>query len=119
MPVLSFLANRSGDNKTHYRVFYGNGALFELNKLTKMSSIHDGTSNTILTVEAEDPVLWTNPNDLAFDPAKPLPKLLNTEGQTIIGRADGSAYTFNLPRDPKTLNLLIQKADGNVIPQLP
>ena len=121
MPNVYFhpIANKPGDNKTHYRVFYGNGALFELNKPTELPSIADGASNTILTVEAEDPVLWTNPNDLAFDPAKPLPKLLNTDGQTTICWADGSVYTFNLPGDPKTLNLLIQKADGNVIPKLP
>lgn len=120
MPKVYFhpKANQPGDNKTHYRIFYGNGALFDLTKQTKMQTITDGTSNTILTVEAEEPVLWTNPNDLAFDPAKPLPKLLNSNGTTTIGIADGSVRAIRMPVDPKTLLLLIQKGDGNPIPDL-
>ncbi|QJW97065.1 DUF1559 family PulG-like putative transporter [Frigoriglobus tundricola] len=37
------------------------------------SSFPDGTSNTIMIVEAADPVIWTKPDDVMF-PAKELPK---------------------------------------------
>ena len=35
----------------------------------------DGTSYTLLVVEAGDPVPWTKPVDLPYDAKKPLPKL--------------------------------------------
>ena len=40
-----------------------------------MSDITDGTSNTLMIVEAVTPVLWTKPEDLTFDPDEPLPEL--------------------------------------------
>ncbi len=78
MPKIYFhpKANKPGDDKTHYRLFYGKGAAFELNKTTQINNITDGLSNTLMAVEAEEPVVWTNPNDLAFDPTKALPKML-------------------------------------------
>ena len=35
----------------------------------------DGTSNTLLVVEAKADIPWTKPEDLQYDPKKPLPKL--------------------------------------------
>jgi hypothetical protein len=35
----------------------------------------DGTSNTLLFVEAGEPVPWTKPQDLPYDPDGPLPEL--------------------------------------------
>src|SRR5439155_17093192 len=60
---------------THYRVFYGNGAFFDLSKGTTVGSVTDGLSNTLMIVEANEAVTWTKPDDLAFDPNKPLPKM--------------------------------------------
>ena len=34
----------------------------------------DGTSNTILLVEAGEAVPWTKPADLSYDPRRPLPR---------------------------------------------
>ncbi|MFN6052013.1 MAG: DUF1559 domain-containing protein, partial [Planctomycetia bacterium] len=33
--------NKPGDNKTHYRVFYGNGAVFDMNKPCSFRDITD------------------------------------------------------------------------------
>ena len=60
---------------THYKVFSGPGAAFEKGKKFKITDFPDGTSNTILVVEAGDPVAWAKPGDIPFDPKKPLPKL--------------------------------------------
>ncbi|QDU07333.1 TIGR03067 domain-containing protein [Gimesia aquarii] len=61
--------------QTFYQVFVGKGTPFESSQGLRLSSIKDGVSSTLLIVEAGEPVLWTKPVDLAFDPEKPLPKL--------------------------------------------
>ena len=121
MPKIYFhpKANKPGDDKTHYRLFFGKGAAFELNKSTQINNITDGTSNTLMVVEAEEPVVWTNPIDLAFDPAKALPKMLVIDGKFSAAFCDGSVRSFKAPIDPEIFKLLIQKNDGKVIPQVP
>ena len=121
MPKIYFhpKANKPGDDKTHYRLFYGKGATFELNKSTQLTNITDGTSNTIMAVEAEEPVVWTNPNDLAFDPTKALPKMLSINGKFSAAYCDGSVRSFKVPIDQEILKLLIQKNDGKLIPEVP
>jgi hypothetical protein len=121
MPKIYFhpKANKQGDDKTHYRLFYGKGAAFELNKTTQINNITDGTSNTIMAVEAEEPVVWTNPNDLAFDPTKALPKMLSINGKFSAAFCDGSVRSFKVPIDQEILKLLIQKNDGKLIPEVP
>jgi len=121
MPKIYFhpKANKPGDDKTHYRLFYGKGATFELNKSTQLTNIPDGTSNTLMVVEAEEPVVWTNPNDLAFDPTKALPKMLSINGKFSAAFCDGSVRSFKVPIDQEILKLLIQKNDGKPIPEVP
>src|SRR5207253_463406 len=73
-----------GDGMTYYQVFVGPGSVFEpfirggpgarTNALMP-ADIPDGTSNTIMAVEAGKPVIWTKPDDLPFHPDKALPKL--------------------------------------------
>src|SRR5262249_29173622 len=65
---------KAADGLTAYRVFVGKGAAFEGKEGLRMSSFTDGLSNTALVVEAA-PVPWTKPEELAFDPAGPLPKV--------------------------------------------
>ena len=121
MPKIYFhpKANKPGDNKTHYRLFYGKGAAFELNKTTQINNITDGLSNTLMAVEAEEPVVWTNPNDLAFDPTKALPKMLSIDGKFSAAYCDGSVRSFKAPIDQEILKLLIQRNDGKLIPEVP
>jgi len=121
MPKIYFhpKANKPGDNKTHYRLFYGKGAAFELNKTTQIINITDGLSNTLMAVEAEESVVWTNPNDLAFDPTKALPKMLSIDGKFSAAYCDGSVRTFKMPIDQEILKLLIQRNDGKLIPEVP
>ena len=121
MPKVYFnpKANKPGDDKTHYRLFYGKGAAFELNKTSSLATFTDGTSNTLMVVEAEEPVVWTNPNDFAYDPTKALPKMLSIDGKFSAAYGDGHVQTFKMPIDQEILKLLIQKNDGKPIPQVP
>jgi hypothetical protein len=57
-------------------VFVGKGAAFEGREgLCLSADFPDGTSRTLLLVEAGEPVPWTRPEDLPYDPDGPLPDL--------------------------------------------
>jgi prepilin-type processing-associated H-X9-DG protein len=70
-------ARHKEDRKTTlYRVFVGPGTVFEGRALTLTDITQaDGTAYTILVVEAGEPVPWTKPEELTYDPDKPLPPL--------------------------------------------
>lgn len=62
---------------TYFRVFTGPETPFpdQGNPLRFPGAFSDGTSNTIMLVEAADPVPWTKPDELPFSMNGPLPKL--------------------------------------------
>jgi RNA polymerase sigma factor (sigma-70 family) len=101
--------------ETFYQAFAGKGAVFEPGEKIRFVDIPDGTSNTIMIVEAADPVPWTKPEDIAFDPDKPLPKL-GGEFPDIVNAAfcDGSVHTIDKKKtDEKMLRWLILRNSGN------
>ena len=72
--------------KTCYLVPVGPGTIFEKATDADFAEIKDGTSNTIMIIEAvpERAVEWTRPDDWTFDPENPV--------QGLIGlRQDGFA----------------------------
>jgi hypothetical protein len=79
-------------------------------------SIPDGTSNTLLVVEAGEPVLWTKPADLEYDDNRPVPKLGGLFADGFHGAAF-SAEVYFLPRDlnSKDLRRLIVPNDGEIV----
>jgi Protein of unknown function (DUF1559) len=100
---------------TFYQVFVGKGALFEGQLEIKLSHVFDGTSNTFLVVEAGKAVPWSKPDDLEFDPDKPLPRLggvFNNGFHAMV--ADGSMH-FVKQKDEKTLKKWITRAGGEVV----
>jgi prepilin-type processing-associated H-X9-DG protein len=104
---------------TYYQAFVGNGAGFELKGgLRFPGSFPDGTSNTIWVAEAEKPVPWTKPDDIAYDPMK-MPKLGFHWGggrYTQVAFADGSVRSLSRNVSERIWHLLIQRADGQPIP---
>jgi hypothetical protein len=103
--------------ETFYQVFYGEKALFGPKQQPKFpASLQDGTSNTVLVVEAGDPVIWTKPADLPFDEKKPLPKLGGLFDDTInVGLCDGSVLTIWKDFDEQEMKYLIMPADGHAM----
>jgi hypothetical protein len=84
----------------------------------RIADILDGTSNTILAVEADDKhaVTWTKPADIDFDSKKPhtgLGKLRNGRFMALI--ADGSVQTISIRISAKMLNNLADRRDGNSV----
>ena len=63
-------------NHTICHVFVGKGAAFDgQDGLNLDRDFPDGSSNTLLFVEAGNPVPWTKPEEIPFDPGGPIPEL--------------------------------------------
>jgi hypothetical protein len=123
----SIYADPRGKNKepgmTYYQVFVGPGTVFEpmnrgpLANIRIPNDIPDGTSNTILAVEAGKPFIWTKPDDLPFSEKAALPPLggLFPDGFNAA-LCDGSVRFIRRTVPASTLRLLIMRNDGNPIP---
>jgi hypothetical protein len=70
MPPVYFCRNRVKPEPftTTYQVLVGKDAMFEKNQDIGMPDVTDGTSTTLMVVEASKAVPWTQPDDLVFDP---------------------------------------------------
>ncbi len=78
----------------------------------------DGTSKTILAVETDDEhaVIWTQPADLAFDPADPTAGLGNHFGEGFLAlSADGAVHFLPRGADTETLRQLFTPNGEEVV----
>lgn len=68
MPKLyaSPIASKGEPGKTFYQVVTGRDTLFDGAKKMQFKDIVDGTTKTLLVVEAKAPVIWTKPDDLTL-----------------------------------------------------
>jgi hypothetical protein len=100
---------------TFYQTLIGPGTFGEVEKF---AAITDGTSNTLMVVEAGEPVVWTKPADLVYDAKKPLPKLGGLfPGYMNVLMGDASARWVNLTKlEEPTLRALITTQGGEVLP---
>ncbi len=108
---------------TRYQVFIGPGTAFERDGLTWADFPKD-LSDTLLVVEAGQPVPWSKPEDLTYDAAAPLPPLGGVFGKPVhflcldlwrtagfnACMADGSMRFIPSDTDEKTLRGLISRA---------
>jgi RNA polymerase sigma factor (sigma-70 family) len=84
--------------------------------LPRLLSIIDGASNTILLVEAGSPVVWTKPEDVPYDPKKPVPRLGGQFPSVFhVLMADTAARTLPRRIDERTLRAAITPAGGEPI----
>lgn len=105
---------------TFYRVFIGPGAAFEKGKLFSMDKerkeFPDGLENTLMIVEASVAVPWTKPEELEYDPAKPLPKLggLFADG-FYAAFADGEVRFIAKDTPEKSIRAWITRNGGETV----
>jgi prepilin-type processing-associated H-X9-DG protein len=86
----------------------------------RFAKITDGTSRTIVLVEADadQAVEWTNPDDIKFDPKNPHAGFGNLRpGGSNAGWADGHASFIANDIDPALLKAMITRNGGETIPQ--
>ena len=78
--------------ETYTKAFVGKDtALLDSGVGRKLTTFKDGSSNTIAIVAgAGDPVIWTKPEDIPFDSAKPIPRITIPLGYLMALFADGS-----------------------------
>lgn len=114
--VYAPVAGDAGPNSTYYRVFTGPNTSFPGPVPFRFIDFRDGTSNTILVVEAGQAVPWTKPDELVSKPAGPLPQLggMFKEGFNVL-MADGSVRFVKRTVSDKTLRGAITPAGGEVL----
>jgi len=113
-------------SQTYYRGFSQAGAIFEKPRPGKKpvsirldDGIPDGASNTILIIEAGDPVDWSKPDNLDWPVDKPRPNLggVNpTRPYIIAAMADGRSKRIRRDVSDQSLRLLIGRDDRQPVP---
>jgi hypothetical protein len=106
--------DRGDSQKTYYQGFSGKGTAFQYGKPLTMASFTDGTSNTILIVEAANAVPWTKPGNLAYSPQKPIAALGVFPDVIHAAFVDGSVHSLRPDFDEKEMRKAIIRDDGEV-----
>jgi hypothetical protein len=110
--------SKAGAGKTNYVGLHHENAIFHDGDGTRIRDIRDGTSNTIMIVEADNDhsVIWTKPDDLEFDEKKPHAGLgtLRKDG-FLAAFCDGAVHFIPSTITVETLLKLAFKNDGKSI----
>jgi hypothetical protein len=112
-------AKLAADGKTTFLGPLHKDAIFTGGKKgLNLAGIPDGTSNTVLLVDAEESaaVIWTKPDDLKIDPKNPHKGISSRHGEQFLFLfADGSVHRVAKTVDKNTLWAIFTVAGGEVV----
>jgi hypothetical protein len=103
---------------TYYQVFTGPKTPFaEKPAVRYPTSFTDGTSNTMLIVEAATPVPWTKPADIPFDARGSVRALLgyHVNNAALVAMADGAVVSLPRTVGDTTLRAAVTPAGGDAL----
>jgi hypothetical protein len=114
MPAVYAAPGMKDSDRTYYQAIVGAEAAWRPRQQMRMpAAFPDGTSNTILVVEAAVPVPWTKPEDLPYVADQALPKLGGLFGGDFHALfADGAVQLLSAKADEQQLRLAIMPDDG-------
>lgn len=97
------------------RVLVGPGTAFERPGLNLEKDFPDGPNDTLLFVEAGEPVPWTKPEAIEYDPSKPV-ELTGLFSEGFRSCVVGGSYRFiRYDTDPQVLHALITRNGGETM----
>jgi hypothetical protein len=112
----------AGPGRTTYLAPVLKGGIFGEHETLDFKQITDGTSQTIMIVEAdaEHAAIWTKPDDIEIDAANPFRGLLNPSLHGFLtGFADGSARLISDKTEKKVVAALFTATGQEPIGTLP
>jgi hypothetical protein len=118
MPAIYGSRKFKSKTKTLFLGFEGEGTMFEPAKELGFGQIVDGSSNTILCVEADPDaaIEWSKPADLPFDREEAITQVGHyRRGIFNAVFCDGSCHSISSDVDMEVLMNLIQRNDGNIV----
>jgi hypothetical protein len=110
--------SKAGAGKTNYLTVRGEKTIYSGSKGFRIADIADGTSNTIMVVEASDEkaVPWTKPDDFEYDEKDPIKGLVGLQPNEFLALfADGAVRTLPKSIDPKVLKALFTRDGGEAV----
>ncbi len=119
MPAVFECDGVSQPGYTSIMTFSGKGTPFTGGQGPRLRKFTDGSSNTILFVQAgpNKAVPWTQPIDLPLDATNPTSALgQSTNGEFLCTLADGAVKKISSGTPAQTLKNAIQPDDGNPAP---
>ena len=118
MPPVYGSPKEPDKTRAAYFALVGPGTVFEGSKGRSVDDVVDGTSNTLMIVEAKRNVPWTKPEDVPYDPKQPLPKLGGyfDDKDFLAAFCDGSVHVVAHTVNEEVLRSLIERNDGRPTP---
>jgi hypothetical protein len=110
--------SKAAPGMTNYLGVGGEAGVFPGRQKIAIRDIRDGTSNTIMVVEANDPsaVIWTKPEDFVPDPDSPVKGLIGLRRDGFLaGMCDGSVRLIGKEADRDLLRALFTRSGGEAV----
>ena len=108
----------AGEFKTVYQTIRAKDSAFPGDKAVKLASMTDGTSRTVMAVEASDDkaVIWTKPDDFEVDANDPVAGLVGLrEGGFLAVFCDGHVELIPQFTAPETIKAIFTRNGGEAV----